>query len=181
MFWWLEIVRGRPTRHLKAEKSLLMMRKFWSTLGQQMLPKFSLLAKIHEIYHKKYVQNFSNTVLGYKKGSKPKYFSRFKKYNFSAFKRTFNRPSMCLRSQDKSCCLAASVSKNVTFEENRPFFTTKNRFFQFSLYCHEVFTIRFGPAQGCCFDPKTESAHQATFLRKSNFWHKNDVFSANPL
>ena len=106
-----------------------MMRKFWSTLGQQMLPKFSLLAKIHEIYHKKYVQNFSNTVLGYKRGSKAKYFSRFKKYNFSAFKRTFNRPSMCLRSQDKSCCLAASVSKNVTSQENKPFFTTKIDFF----------------------------------------------------
>ena len=122
-------MKGHPTRHVKAEKLLLMMRKFWSTLGQQVLPKFSLLAKIHEIYHKKYVQNFSNTVLGYKKGSKPKYFSRFKKYNFSAFKRTFNRPSMCLRSQNKSCCLAASVSKNVTFEENRPFFTTKIDFF----------------------------------------------------
>ena len=94
-----------------------------------MLPKFSLLANIHEIYHKKYVQKFSNTVLGYKKRSKPKYFSRFKKYNFSAFKRIFNRPSMCLRSQNKSCCLAASVSKNVTFEENRPFFTTKIDFF----------------------------------------------------
>ena len=116
-------------RLLKAEMLLFNVRKCWSTFGQHVLPKFRFFRENHEIYREKYHKKFSNTVLGYKKGSKAKYFSRFKKYNFSAFKRTFNRPSMCLRSQDKSCCLAGSVSKNVTFEENTPFFTTKIDFF----------------------------------------------------
>ena len=125
IFWWGKIVEGHPTQRLKAEKSLLMMRKFWSALGQQVLPNFSLLAKIHQIYHKKYVQNFSNTVLGYKKGSKAKYSWGFKKYDISAFKRTVNRPCTSFSSQNKSRCFATSVSKIVTFEENKPFFTTK--------------------------------------------------------
>ena len=129
MFWWLEIVRGRPTRHSKAEKSLLMMRKFWSTFGQQVLPKFRFFRENHEIYREKYHQKFSNTVLGYKKGSKAKYFSGFKKYDISAFKRTINRPCTSFWSQDKSRRFATSVSKIVTFEENKPFFTTKIDFF----------------------------------------------------
>ena len=129
IFWWEMIMKGHPTRHLKAETSLLMTRKFWSTSGQHVLPKCSFLVKKTWKLQRKIRSKFSNTVLGYKKGSKSKYFFRFKKYNFAAFKRTFNRPSMCLRSQDKSCCLAASVSKNVTFEENTPFFTTKIDFF----------------------------------------------------
>ena len=129
IFWWETIMKGHPTRHLKAEISLLMMREFWSVSGQQVLPKCSLLAKKTWNLQRKIRSKFSNTVLGYKKGPKVKYFQRFKNYNISAFKCTFKRPSMCLRSPDKSCFLAGSVSKNLTFKENRPLFTTKIDFF----------------------------------------------------
>ena len=103
-----------------------MMRKCWSTLGQhdcaaQMTifqkTKVNLTPKIHS--------NFFKYRFRLQKGVKSIYFSRFKKDAVLAFKRTFNRPFMCLRSQDQLCCLSGTLSKNVTFEENKQFFLSK--------------------------------------------------------
>ena len=128
IFWWGKIVEGHPTRHLKAEKSLLMMRKFWSTFGQQVLPKFRFFRENDEIYREKYHQNFSNTVLGYKRESKAKYFSGFKKYDISAFKRTINRPCTSFWSQDKSRRFKTSVPKIVTLRKISQFLPQKSIF-----------------------------------------------------
>ena len=83
---------------------------------------------------------------------------------------------LCVLDRKISLVVQRLASQKMSLLRKIRHFYHKNRFFQFALCCHGVFTIEFGPAQGCRFDPKTESAHQATFLRKSNFLHKNGLF-----
>ena len=63
---WRNVIWGRLTRHLKAETWHFPMKKFWSTLGQQVLPKFwiwGLRTKIHAKFYS-YIHKYDKRSTG---------------------------------------------------------------------------------------------------------------------